>query len=60
MRDSDLIGVKATLVALLLFGGSVGAFFIAPVAGVIVVGLCAVSLALYLGYKAVQKQEIDD
>ena len=59
MRDSDLIGVKATLAALLLLGLTVVAFFITPVLGVII-SICAVSLALYLGYRAVQKQEIDD
>jgi membrane protein implicated in regulation of membrane protease activity len=59
MQDSDLIGVKATLVVLALLACMVGAFFIGPVVGV-VVSLCAVSLALYLGYRAIQREETQD
>ena len=59
MADSDLIGVKATLGALALVACTVGAFFIGPVVG-IVVSICAVSLALWLGYRAIQRGEPDD
>jgi hypothetical protein len=58
MANSDLIGVKATLVALLLLACTVGAFFIGPVVGIIV-SICAVSLALLLGYRAIQREETE-
>ena len=59
VRDSDLIGVEATLVALALVACMVGAFFIGPVIGIIV-SVCAVSLGLWLGYRAIQRSETQD
>jgi hypothetical protein len=51
--------VEATLVALALVACMVGAFFIGPVIGIIV-SVCAVSLGLWLGYRAIQRSETED